>query len=181
MPTRAPRASSRTATCTTPLSSRRAGEAGSRTPPCGSCGRPGAHCRSTARCARAIPMFESCTRPELVTEITPPAGCAGTRAWTRPSTSSDIVVPLKAIGIDLDIKPGVGPSSSRKPIRARARPAHSCDHPRGRLHHVTGGLRSAHPGVGRHPLIGFAGAPFTLASYPEGNGLHHEYTKASRW
>lgn len=32
---------------------------------------------------------------------------------------SDIVVPLKAIGVDLDIKPGVGPVVE-KPIRTRA-------------------------------------------------------------
>lgn len=64
-----------------------------------------------------IPMLESCTRPELVTEIT----LQPVRRHNVDAAIyfSDIVVPLKAIGIDLDIKPGVGPVVE-KPIRTRA-------------------------------------------------------------
>lgn len=62
-------------------------------------------------------MLESCTRPELVTEITlQPVRRHNVDAAVY---YSDIVVPLKAIGIDLDIKPGVGPVVE-KPIRTRA-------------------------------------------------------------
>ena len=52
-------------------------------------------------------MLESCMRPELVTEIT----LQPVRRHNVDAAIyfSDIVVPLKAIGIDLDIKPGVGP------------------------------------------------------------------------
>lgn len=64
-----------------------------------------------------IPMLESCARPELVAEITlQPVRRHGVDAAIY---YSDIVVPLKAIGIDLDIKPGVGPVVER-PIRTRA-------------------------------------------------------------
>ena len=64
-----------------------------------------------------IAMLESCMRPELVTEIT----LQPVRRHNVDAAIyfSDIVVPLKAIGIDLDIKPGVGPVVE-KPIRTRA-------------------------------------------------------------
>ncbi len=60
------------------------------------------------RAARAdIPMLEACRRPDLVTELTlQPVRRHGVDAAIL---FSDIVVPLAAAGIDLDIKPGVGP------------------------------------------------------------------------
>src|ERR1700686_4075815 len=54
-----------------------------------------------------VGMLESCLRPDLVTEITlQPVRRYGVDAAIL---FSDIVVPLKAVGVDLDIKPGVGP------------------------------------------------------------------------
>src|SRR3989440_10121104 len=60
------------------------------------------------RAVRAgIPMLESCRRPELVCEITlQPVRRHGVDAAIL---FSDIVVPLAAAGVDLDIVPGVGP------------------------------------------------------------------------
>ena len=64
-----------------------------------------------------IAMLDSCMRPDLVTEITlQPVRRHGVDAAIF---FSDIVVPLKAIGVDLDIKPGVGPVVET-PIRTRA-------------------------------------------------------------
>ena len=64
-----------------------------------------------------VAMLESCLRPELVTEITlQPVRRHGVDAAIF---FSDIVVPLEAIGVDLDIVPGVGPVVA-KPIRSRA-------------------------------------------------------------
>ena len=52
-------------------------------------------------------MLESCMRPDLVVEITlQPVRRYGVDAAIF---FSDIVLPLKAVGVDLDIKPGVGP------------------------------------------------------------------------
>lgn len=61
-------------------------------------------------------MLESCMRPDLVTEIT----LQPVRRHNVDAAIffSDIVVPLKAIGIDLDIKPGIGPVVAQ-PIRRR--------------------------------------------------------------
>ena len=62
-------------------------------------------------------MLESCMRPDLVTEITlQPVRRYGVDAAIF---FSDIVVPLKAVGVDLDIKPGVGPVVAQ-PIRTAA-------------------------------------------------------------
>ena len=60
-------------------------------------------------------MLESCTRPELVTEIT----LQPMRRYDVDAAIlfSDIVVPLKAVGVDVEIKPGVGPVVER-PFRA---------------------------------------------------------------
>ena len=59
------------------------------------------------RVREGIAMLESCTRPELVTEIT----LQPLRRYDVDAAIlfSDIVVPLRAVGVDVDIKPGVGP------------------------------------------------------------------------
>ncbi|HMC68046.1 MAG TPA: uroporphyrinogen decarboxylase family protein, partial [Mycobacteriales bacterium] len=62
-------------------------------------------------------MLESCMRPDLVTEIT--LQPVRRHKVDAAIYFSDIVVPLKAIGLDLDIKPGVGPVVA-EPIRSRA-------------------------------------------------------------
>src|SRR5277367_4640501 len=59
-------------------------------------------------------MLESCLRPDLVTEITlQPVRRYGVDAAIL---FSDIVLPLKAAGVDLDIKAGIGPVVA-EPIR----------------------------------------------------------------
>ncbi|OEV04493.1 uroporphyrinogen decarboxylase [Streptomyces oceani] len=122
-------------------------------------------------------MLEACTRPDLVTEITlQPVRRHGVDAAIY---FSDIVVPLKAIGVELDIKPGVGPVVER-PFRSRAdlerlRPLEPDD-----VAYVTEAVGALTEELGGTPLIGFAGAPFTLASYlvEGGPSRNHEHTKA---
>ncbi|MET9986294.1 uroporphyrinogen decarboxylase, partial [Streptomyces rochei] len=124
-----------------------------------------------------IPMLESCMRPELVAEITlQPVRRHGVDAAIY---FSDIVVPLKAIGIDLDIKPGVGPVVE-KPIRTRADLARLRDLTPEDVSYVTEAYGLLTRELGATPLIGFAGAPFTLASYlvEGGPSRNHEHTKA---
>ncbi|MFD5318170.1 uroporphyrinogen decarboxylase [Streptomyces sp. NPDC127098] len=124
-----------------------------------------------------IAMLDSCMRPDLVTEITlQPVRRHGVDAAIL---FSDIVVPLKAIGVDLDIKPGVGPVVAR-PIRSRAdldqlRPLEPDD-----VRYVAEAVGLLTAELGDTPLIGFAGAPFTLASYlvEGGPSRNHEHTKA---
>jgi len=74
------------------------------------------------------------------------------------------VVPLKAVGVDLDIVPGVGPVVA-EPFRTRADldrlPPLDAD----QVPYVTAAVQELVRRLGPVPLIGFAGAPFTLASY----------------
>ncbi|MFD5804836.1 MULTISPECIES: uroporphyrinogen decarboxylase [unclassified Streptomyces] len=124
-----------------------------------------------------IPMLESCMRPELVTEITlQPVRRHGVDAAIY---FSDIVVPLKAIGIDLDIKPGVGPVVEN-PIRTRADLARLRELTPEDVTYVSEAIGLLTRELGATPLIGFAGAPFTLASYlvEGGPSRNHEHTKA---
>ncbi len=122
-------------------------------------------------------MLDACADPAMITEITlQPVRRFGTDAAIY---FSDIVVPLKAIGVDLDIVPGVGPVVAA-PFRTRAdldrlpelTPAH--------VPYVTEAVRALTGELGETPLIGFAGAPFTLASYlvEGGPSKNHAATKA---
>jgi uroporphyrinogen decarboxylase len=121
-----------------------------------------------------IPMLESCRRPELVTEITlQPVRRYGVDAAIL---YSDIVVPLKAVGVDLDIVPGTGPVIA-EPFRTAAdldrlpplAPEHVPD--------IAESVRLLVAELGATPLIGFAGAPFTLASYLVEGGPSRDLTR----
>ena len=122
-------------------------------------------------------MLDACATPDLVTEITlQPVRRYGVDAAIF---FSDIVVPLKAIGIDLDIVPGVGPVVAQ-PIRTaadlqRLRALTPDDVP-----YITEAVTNLVAELGDTPLIGFAGAPFTLASYlvEGGPSKNHAATKA---
>jgi uroporphyrinogen decarboxylase len=129
------------------------------------------------RLREGVAMLDACSRPDMVTEITlQPVRRYGVDAAIL---FSDIVVPLKAIGVDLDIKPGVGPVIA-SPIRSerdlqQLRPLEPGD-----VDYVTAAVRALVGELGTTPLIGFAGAPFTLASYlvEGGPSRNHENTKA---
>lgn len=81
-----------------------------------------------------IPMLDSCMMPELVAEITMQP--VRRHKVDAAIYFSDIVVPLKAIGIDLDIKPGIGPVIA-DPIRTRADLARLRDLTPEDVHYVT--------------------------------------------
>ena len=68
---------------------------------------------------QGVGMLESCMTPDLVVEITlQPVRRYGVDAAIF---FSDIVLPLKAVGVDLDIKPGVGPGGGLARAHARRR------------------------------------------------------------
>ncbi|WP_206037553.1 uroporphyrinogen decarboxylase [Rhodococcus sp. HNM0569] len=124
-----------------------------------------------------IGMLESCFDPALVCEITlQPVRRHGVDAAIL---FSDIVVPLKAAGVDLDIVAGRGPVVT-DPIRTRedvaALPRLNADS----VGAVSRAVEMLVDELGETPLIGFAGAPFTLASYlvEGGPSRNHERTKA---
>ena len=109
-------------------------------------------------------MLDACLEPELAAEITlQPVRRHGVDAAVF---FSDIVVPLKLAGIDVDIVPGKGPVFAR-PVRTPADLDDLVAHEltQDALAPVEAAVARAVAQLGGTPLIGFAGAPFTLASY----------------
>ena len=125
-------------------------------------------------------ILDSIRDPELAAEITlQPVRRYGVDAAVL---FSDIVVPVEAIGFGVDIKPGVGPVVEQ-PFAgaadlARLRPLE----PEADIPYVIETIRLLSREL-TVPLIGFAGAPFTLASYlvEGGPSRDHVRTKALMW
>ena len=123
-------------------------------------------------------MLESCFDAELVCEIT-------LQPVRRHDTDaailfSDIVVPLRAAGVDLDIVAGTGPVIAN-PIRS-AEDVHGLP----RLESEAVGAVTSAIGLildelpTTKSLIGFAGAPFTLASYLIEGGPSRTYENTKK-
>jgi uroporphyrinogen decarboxylase len=121
-----------------------------------------------------VGLLESCLRPDLVTEITlQPVRRYGVDAAIL---FSDIVLPVKAAGVDLDIKPGVGPVVA-DPISSPADVERVPPLEPDQVAPVAEAVRSLVKELGDTPLIGFAGAPFTLASYLVEGGPSRDHAK----
>ncbi len=95
---------------------------------------------------------------------------------------SDIMIPLDGLGIRYDIRENVGPiveSPLRRPADIHGMPPFQSD----RLEFVYEGVALSVEKLAGVPLIGFAGAPFTLASYLVEGGPSRTYqeTKALMW
>jgi uroporphyrinogen decarboxylase len=107
-------------------------------------------------------ILELCRNPELVVEAT----LQPLRRMDLDAAIlfSDIMVPVAAMGLDVAIRPGIGPvvadpiRSDRQVQRLRRL------EPEDDLPFVLEAVRSLRAEL-NVPLIGFAGAPFTLASY----------------
>lgn len=122
-------------------------------------------------------MMEACFDAELICEITlQPIRRLGVDAAIL---FSDIVVPLRAAGIDLDIVPDVGPVIAH-PVRTRADVERLRTTGPLTVEPVAEAVGLLAAALGEVPLIGFAGAPFTLASYlvEGGPSKLHERTKS---
>ena len=124
-----------------------------------------------------IPMLDSCFMPELLAEITMQP--VRRHDVDAAILYSDIVVPLKAAGVDVDIVPGRGPVVAQ-PIRS-LRDAASLPILENDVDEVATGIGLITEELTpAQALIGFAGAPFTLASYlvEGGPSKNHDVTKA---
>lgn len=122
-------------------------------------------------------MLSACFDSELVCEIT--LQPVRRHDVDAAILFSDIVVPLLGAGIDLDIVAGVGPVIE-SPVRTAADVAAIKPLERQRVQPVSDAVSLLVAALGGVPLIGFAGAPFTLASYliEGGPSRHHARTKA---
>ena len=115
------------------------------------------------RATRAgVAMLDACSNPDLICEITlQPVRRYGVDAAIL---FSDIVVPLRAVGVGVDIRPGVGPVID-KPVRAESDLAALRELEPADVPFVSRAVQMLTAELGGTPLIGFAGGPFTLACY----------------
>ena len=123
-----------------------------------------------------VGMLEACFSAEHVVEITmQPVRRYGVDAAIL---FSDIVVPLRAVGVDVDIVAGVGPVMG-SPVRTRADVESIGELEPHMVSGVLDAIGTLTTELGGTPLIGFAGAPFTLASYlvEGGPSRDHVHTK----
>lgn len=126
-------------------------------------------------------MLDIARDPKLITEVTVrPVDELGVDAAIL---FSDIMIPLAPMGVDFDIKENVGPIVAH-PVRShrdvavlsRIEPARDLDF-------VLEGVQRIVSRLDPVPLIGFAGGPFTLASYMiEGSpSRDYRHTKEMMW
>lgn len=122
-------------------------------------------------------MLAACFEPEVACELT----LQPLRRYDVDAAIlfSDIVVPLRAAGIDLDIVPDVGPVIS-DPVRTAADIDAMKPLDPQAIQPIFQAVSLLVAALGHVPLIGFAGAPFTLASYlvEGGPSRNHPRTKA---
>lgn len=122
------------------------------------------------RAREGTTMLEACRRPELVCELTlQPVRRHGVDAAIL---FSDIVVPVVAAGANFQIVPGTGPVLD-EPVRDLAAVRRLRPDPD--MSYVEESVRLLVSELGATPLIGFVGAPFTLASYLVEGGPSRTY------
>jgi len=124
-------------------------------------------------------LLDICRTPDLATAVTlQPVSRIDVDAAIL---FSDLLLPLEPMGIPFDFLKGEGPQIE-KPLRTEADLASVRRfEPRQALSHVLTAIGQIQRELaGRVPLIGFAGAPFTLASYAieGGHSTSFAHTKA---
>ena len=120
-------------------------------------------------------LLEICYQPELAAEVTlQPVRALGVDAAIL---FADILLPLIPLGLGLEFAKGEGPVIG-KPVRSMAdvetmRPVHA----ESDLGYVMEAIRILREELNGIPLIGFCGAPFTVASYIIEGGSSREFLK----
>src|SRR5712664_1817716 len=125
-------------------------------------------------------FLELCKNPEAAAEVTlQPVERLGVDAAIL---FADILLVLEPLGVGLEFTRGDGPRIGR-PVRssqaARALPHIDVDDALGFVYETVARVRKAL--ADRVPLIGFAGAPFTLASYLIEGGPSREFLRTKRF
>lgn len=122
-------------------------------------------------------MLDACLTPELAAEIT-------LQPVRRHKVDagiffSDIVVPLRLAGVEVEIEPGRGPVFAH-PIRTAddVKKLTQIDPTALDTSAIAAAVKIVTDELGDTPLIGFAGAPFTLAAYLVEGGPSKEHLRA---
>lgn len=121
-----------------------------------------------------IPMLDSCLNPELAAEIT-------VQPVRRHKVDagiffSDIVIPMKLAGVGVDIVPGRGPVLDA-PVRTLDDIRNLPELEDSALDPIREAVALTVQKLGATPLIGFAGAPFTVAAYMVEGGPSRDHLR----
>ena len=121
-------------------------------------------------------LLEICRQPDLATEVTlQPVERIEVDAAIL---FSDLLLPLEPMGLPFDFIKGEGPQIERPISNAADIDRLKSFEPRDSLSHVLAAIVQIQRELdGRVPLIGFAGAPFTLASYAIEGGHSNNFAK----
>ncbi|WP_368497859.1 uroporphyrinogen decarboxylase [Herbiconiux sp. A18JL235] len=120
-------------------------------------------------------MLDACLDPSMASEITlQPIRRHGVDAGIF---FSDIVIPLRLAGVDVEIVPGRGPVLA-EPVRTAADVVALPDPAGADFSAIEQGVALTVGELGSTPLIGFAGAPFTLAAYLVEGGPSKDHIRA---
>jgi uroporphyrinogen decarboxylase len=121
-------------------------------------------------------LLEICRVPDLATEVTlQPVRRIDVDAAIL---FSDLLLPLEPMGLPFDFVKGEGPQIERPIGGPEDIDALRVFEPRAALGHVLTAIRQIQQELaGAVPLIGFAGAPFTLASYAIEGGHSNNFAR----
>jgi uroporphyrinogen decarboxylase len=121
-------------------------------------------------------LLEICRTPDLATEVT-------LQPIRRIEVDaailfSDLLLPLEPMGLPFDFVKGEGPQVERPIASSEDIDSLRLFDPREALSHVLEAIEQIQTELhGRVPLIGFSGAPFTLASYAIEGGHSNNFAK----
>ena len=121
-------------------------------------------------------LLDICRTPDLATEVT-------LQPIRRIEVDaailfSDLLLPLEPMGLPFDFVKGEGPQIERPIASTDDIDRLRLFDPREALSHVLEAIRQIQQELrGRVPLIGFSGAPFTLASYAIEGGHSNNFAK----
>ena len=121
-------------------------------------------------------LLDICRNPELATQVT--LQPVNRLEIDAAILFSDLLLPLEPMGLPFDFVEGEGPRIEHPIRNAEDIGRLRSFEPRDALGHVLETIRLLQPELaGRIPLIGFAGAPFTLASYAIEGGPSKQYAR----
>jgi len=123
-------------------------------------------------------ILELCKTPELAAQVT--LQPIDHFPLDAAIIFADILLPLEPMGLRLEFAEGEGPVI-HNPVRDHAAVERLNVFDGGELDYVDEAIREARRALnGRVPLIGFAGAPFTLASYAIEGGSSRNYLRTKQ-
>src|SRR5579872_5542469 len=123
-------------------------------------------------------LIEICKRPDIAAEVTITA--AEALGVDAAIIFADLLLPLEVMGLDFHFEAGEGPVI-QKPLRSKSDVGKLRTDRASELGYVAAAIREVVKHFGsKLPVIGFCGAPFTLASYMIEGGGSRNYVETKK-